>query len=813
MNKKQLELLAPAGSFEALKAAVQNGADAVYLGGGKFNARINANNFTEHELVRAIDYAHERGIKIYITLNTLIKNEEFNEALKFAAFIYEQGADAVIVQDTGLIRGLRKHIPELTLHASTQMTATNSYSVSQLAQMGIKRVVLARELSLKEIEYISKNNDVELETFVHGAICVCYSGQCLMSSFIGGRSGNRGLCAQPCRLPYSVSNKTGEFSNPSYLLSTRDLSAIELLPELMDAGVTSFKLEGRMKSPEYVAVVTQVYRKYIDLLHTSGKEGYKVDETDQEKLLQAFNRGGFTNSYLKGELKSNRLIYTKHPKNQGVRIGKVLDVKPPYIKLQLEKDLNMGDGIEIMNEDRDTVSIIISAIKDKSGHVRHAKSYTSPWVGDIKVPVKKGSIVYRTLSRTLFDDARKTFENKENPIVPLDMSFTLKVGKKAVLTAQDDEGNKVSRESDMVAEKALKRPLDEIRIKEQLNKMGDTPYFLDKLTVDTDGESVIPISALNALRRSVLNEMKDIRISGAKRQIGVKTFQKLTPNLSDKSFGRELELTAFFYELPEDFKGFKGIISRLYLPADSSKECLERARNEFQGEIFLWTFPVLKDMELSRFMEQANKVSDLWDGITYGIYGTLKAIREFFPDKKICADYSMNLFNNEALILQKEFGADTAVLSPELRLSEVEQFLCSGIKSEAIVYGRIPVMTMENCPSSCQTGCSGLCKKCERNTGSLKDRKGEVFPYVRYTDIERTVIFNSYPIFMDDMEGLEKTDLSLLRLIFTREDIADSKEIASCFYDMLKAEGKTNAQIVKKITDKGYTKGHWFRGV
>ena len=194
-----MELLAPAGSFESLKAAVQNGAHAVYLGGSRFNARINANNFNEEELIRAIDYAHERGVKIYVTLNTILKNHELYEALKFAAFLYKHGTDAVIVQDPGLISLLRKYIPDLKLHASTQMTATNSQSVAHLARMGVKRVVLARELSLKEIAHISNNTDVELETFVHGAICVCYSGQCLMSSFIGGRSGNRGLCAQPCR--------------------------------------------------------------------------------------------------------------------------------------------------------------------------------------------------------------------------------------------------------------------------------------------------------------------------------------------------------------------------------------------------------------------------------------------------------------------------------------------------------------------------------------------------------------------------------------------------------------------------------------
>ena len=316
MRDYKLELLAPAGSFESLKAAILNGADAVYLGGGKHNARVNAANFTEAEITDALDYAHERGKKVYITLNTLMKNHELYDGLKFAEYIYKEGADAVIVQDLGLVKLLRKYLPELNIHASTQMTLANSESVKTIEDLGVNRVVLPRELTLEEIKFICEKSSAELEVFIHGALCVCYSGQCLMSSFIGGRSGNRGLCAQPCRLPWSLSEDGNKYGDTSYLISPRDLMTIELLPRLKKAGVCSLKLEGRMKSPEYVAIVTSIYRKYVDMLEGLGEKEYLVEEADKEILMQAFNRGGFTRGYLEGSRNFRKLVYPKHPKNQ-----------------------------------------------------------------------------------------------------------------------------------------------------------------------------------------------------------------------------------------------------------------------------------------------------------------------------------------------------------------------------------------------------------------------------------------------------------------------------------------------------------------
>lgn len=287
----KIELLSPVGDFECLKSAVQNGADAVYFGANEFNARMNGKNFNKDKLVQAIKYAKLRGVKTHLTLNILIKNNEFEDALELVEFAYKAGIDAIIVQDLGLAKKVMELFPDLEVHSSTQMTIYNLDGARQIEELGFERCVLARELSIKEIENICKNTNIEIEVFIHGALCICYSGQCLMSSLIGGRSGNRGKCAGTCRLPYTLLNNEKE-EKKGYLLSSKDVCTLDIIPELINAGVKSFKIEGRMKSPEYVGVVTSIYKKYIDLAE-GGKE-YIVDEQDREKLMQVFNRGGFS---------------------------------------------------------------------------------------------------------------------------------------------------------------------------------------------------------------------------------------------------------------------------------------------------------------------------------------------------------------------------------------------------------------------------------------------------------------------------------------------------------------------------------------
>ncbi len=331
---KKIELLAPVGDFECLKASIQNGADAIYLGTSSFSARAGEKNFNLDSLEEVINYAKLRNVSVHLALNTLIKNSEFAEALTIAKFAYEAGVDAIIVQDYGLCSFLLEHLPDLPIHASTQMSIHNLEGVKELESLGFSRVVLARELSINEIEFISNNTNIELETFIHGALCMSYSGQCLMSSMIGARSGNRGRCAQSCRLPYELIDKNNNCLDKGYLLSPKDLCGLDFIPNLIDIGVTSLKIEGRLKSPEYVAIVTSIYRKYIDLAYSNSK--YEVDENDIKKLMQVFNRGGFSNGHLSADA-NTELVFKDKPNNMGIYIGNVskYNATKGYITLNL----------------------------------------------------------------------------------------------------------------------------------------------------------------------------------------------------------------------------------------------------------------------------------------------------------------------------------------------------------------------------------------------------------------------------------------------------------------------------------------------
>ncbi len=350
---KNIELLSPVGDFECLQSAVQNGANSVYFGGNLFNARSSASNFDYDELEKAINYCALRNVKTHLTLNTLIKDNEFKEAISLAKQAYEFGIDAIIVQDLGIAKYLIEHFPDLPIHASTQMTIHNLEGVKKLEELGFKRAVLSRELSISEIEYICSNSNIEIETFIHGALCISYSGQCLFSSMVGGRSGNRGKCAQPCRLPYSLIekriNNSEKVLDNGHILSPKDLCSLEYLPQLIKSGVKCFKIEGRMKTPEYVAIVTKIYRKYIDMILDNKK--YVIDESDIKMLMQVFNRGGFSSGHLSTH-PNKELIFKEKPNNMGIYLGNVThyNANKGHVQVILNEDISIGDIITFKRE-------------------------------------------------------------------------------------------------------------------------------------------------------------------------------------------------------------------------------------------------------------------------------------------------------------------------------------------------------------------------------------------------------------------------------------------------------------------------------
>ena len=418
-----MELLAPAGSVESLKAAVNAGADAVYMGGIRFSARAYADNAGEDDFIEGIRYAHRYGAKVYMTVNTLFKPDELNELISYIKPYYKAGVDAVLVQDLGVLNVLKNAFPDLPLHASTQMTITNKHGARFLKELGLTRIVPAREISLAEIKDIKENVDIEVETFVHGALCYCYSGQCLMSSLIGGRSGNRGRCAQPCRLEYSVKG----YDEPFTLLSLKDLCSIDILPQLAAAGIDSLKIEGRMKSPRYTAGVTEIWRKYIDILEREGAGNYRVDPKDKKMLSDLFDRGGFTDGY-----------YFEHN----------------------------GQDMMAWHERR-----------DRFGQNEELYSYLDEkYVNAIRKLQIKGAITIRQ-----------------------DRSIQLS----AIASGHKPCAVKAGK-----PDKAINRALTEDDIRKQMEKTGGTIFEWEELTVDTDGESFVPMGALNEMRRTVLTALQ-----------------------------------------------------------------------------------------------------------------------------------------------------------------------------------------------------------------------------------------------------------------------------------------------------------------
>ena len=520
MKKIEIELLAPAGSVESLISAVQNGADAVYIGGKLFNARINANNFDDKRMTAAIDYAHLRGVKVFVTMNTLIKDEELIEALRYAKFIYEAGGDALIVQDLGFGSLVRDLLPDFELHLSTQATISDRQSFEVAKKLGYKRIVLSRELSLEEIKEISDIDDVEVEVFVHGAICVSYSGQCHLSRRYGGRSGNRGTCAQACRLPYitnitksiNTTNKTittnikkENTEKKIYALSPRDLCQVENLGELIEAGVKSLKIEGRMKSPEYVGVITRIYRKYIDLYLKNGE--YKISEEDRKSLMQIFNRGDFTEGFLHKDEESKFMSNTI-PKNNGIYAGDVTFSKKgsKLINISSKLGLSLHDGLEIRKENGEIISsgIITYLKKEADG------SYL---IGDFKGNIKTGHHAYRTSQVDQIEKIRKTFKDidifdrddkKYNK--KLEIKLIL-ISANGLLTLIADAGNgiisKVSRKILISDEE----PSSIDKFKKSLVKTGNTSFAISNIDFKGDFNIKIKISEINELRRECLNKL------------------------------------------------------------------------------------------------------------------------------------------------------------------------------------------------------------------------------------------------------------------------------------------------------------------
>lgn len=716
MINTDFEVLAPAGSFQTFKAVIEAGADAVYVGGSSFGARAYADNFTEEELLEAIDYAHLRGKKVYLTVNTLLKNKEINDDLyDYLLPFYLKGLDAVLVQDFGALSYIHKAFPDLPIHTSTQMTVTGIEGVRLLQSYGVTRVVMARETSLAEMKKIHEATGMELEAFVHGALCYCYSGQCLFSSLLGGRSGNRGRCAQPCRLAYTVMDENHkELLKDSYILSMKDMCGIRDINELKEAGVYSLKIEGRMKRPEYAAGVVSFYRKYVDSLKP-------VSDSDYNKLKSLGNRCGFTDKY-----------YFDHN----------------------AKDMITYEKPNFAVEDEDFVSRISARYVDTK----------------TRLPIKGICVL-----------------NEGNN------SFLTVECKNCVYTA-----------TGQTVDKAQKKPLIKEDVAKRLSKTGDTSFVFEELEVIMDDNIFMPNGAINELRRSALEGLKNEILSTYVRDESRCSKQKPAP-VADKSADLQagcsasVETTA---QLKEVCKS--SLISRVYI--DWNRYSLNDFDNEIADDIRLVTSngkkiyiilpAVCRDKTYNFLLSKQDLLGQsAISGFVVKNYEELGWCLDKFPDREIITDHNLYTYNDYAVNAYHELNISLDTMPLELNGREIARRSNAG--TEMIIYGYYPLMTSAQCVHRN----SSKCDKCKQIT-YLKDRYNKLFPVKNMCNECYNVIYNTLPtMLLNDIARIKESKIHNLRLMFTVEDAAETREILSYFENpSLKRRGE-------------FTNGHYKRGV
>lgn len=802
--KDRVEILAPAGSMECLKAAIAAGADAVYTGGALFGARAYAHNLTEEELLEAIDYVHLHGRRLYLTVNTLIKDREMEKQMyDYLLPYYRQGLDAVIVQDIGLFRFIRKHFPDLPIHASTQMTLTGVDGAKFLEKEGAQRIVTSRELSMAEVKKIADETELEIESFVHGALCYCYSGQCLFSSFIGGRSGNRGQCAQPCRLLY----RTPEAKRPQYLLSLKDICTLELIPEMIESGIYSFKIEGRMKKPEYAAAVAFQYRKYADLYLKYYEEcpaeedpaayamkKYRVREEDRQMLLDLYNRGGFHTGYYHTQ-NGREMISLNRPNHAGVPAVKVLAKKGRNVTSKALTDLYPQDIIELpMRKGREKADNY--TCKDA---VRKGMNVQIPVFAD--TPFKMDEIWMRTRNSTLIDTLREEFVNgkiKER----ICGTFRLYPQEKATLTVKcRDAEITVAGEK---AQEALSQPMSRERIEKQLRKTGNTEFEFSFLKAEIGEKVFLPMQSLNELRREALETLEKVICEKYRRSGEVKD-----PEEDKTELSMEEEILSGWTASVRTADQMEVIleeeaIGRIYADCtmfpriwekDSYVEWITKVHAAGK-EIYLVMPYIFRERTRKQYEAAYNRIFGAgWDGILIANYESFAFLKEHGYTGRIMTDYNLYEFNQESRKFWKEKGVFEFTAPVELTERELQDLRVKD--GEVIVYGYLPMMISAGCIQKTTRGCL---KKSGQTT--ITDRYRNPFVVKNECDYCYNILYNYVPLYLGDrMEEVYQIGPGRIRLMFTTERQQEVRQILSAYF-----EGK-------ELPEGTYTRGHWKRGI
>jgi len=752
MNKT--ELLAPAGDYDCFLAAISSGADAVYFGGKNFSARNSAINFSNDEMVKAFDYAHLRGVKCYVTLNTLIKDAEMKAVFDYINFLYENGVDALIIQDLGVLSLCKKYWPDLALHASTQMSAHSVNDVLRLKKMGFKRVVLARELTLFEIKEIKEKCNIEIECFVHGALCFSYSGRCFLSSSIGSRSGNRGRCAQPCRKKYSLFDRENNrnLDESGYLLSTKDLCALEITDKLKF--IDSLKIEGRMKTAEYVANAVSKYRKYIDMSEIAREDEI---QKDKKELAAIFNRGGFCAGYYL-EKKPGDLIGKDRSKNFGIFVGQVIEKKKNNLITVKVENVKVNDGLEIWGRLGQEENAGFRVPKISNGIVEVRLS------GDVEV----GDPVYKTfdydLNLALSKHKKEVYCGK----IPVRIFFEAREGKKMTLKMNDVVliGNE--------PQKALKMSTTKKAVEEQLGKLGGTLFFADSIKCLIDEGLNIPFKDINNLRRDAVKALEAELTRSFKRNGKAYFLDSNEEDTASVESRRKIAVET------DDMEILKSLEEKNVYRIYTSRKLDVKKYQKHGTQVF---------QKLPRIIRAGEKVEIFqdYDGYLVSNLGSL----EMLPDEKPkMANYDLNILNSYSTHEVLSCGFSGYTSSVESTLDEINKLKKDGLEKEVVVYGRYPAMISEHCVLF-ET------KYCRRQNIGLRDEEKAIYPIKTDCLNCRMEILSEHPI---ELHRIQEIKADVLRIIHTNE--TPNRFIK-----------KLDEYITGKFSGKKTWTGHFLEGV
>lgn len=803
------EILSPAGSVESLYAAVNAGCDAVYMGGSMFGARAYAQNPGCEELAGAIRYCHLYNVKLYLTVNTLLKDSEINSLYEYIKPYYEAGLDAAIVQDTGVLRLLHRWFPDLKLHASTQMALVTGQSADMLKKYGVTRIIPARELSLLELKQIRSVTDIETEVFVHGALCYCYSGQCLFSGMSGTRSGNRGRCTQPCRLPYITSYQGKE--KESYILSMKELCALPYIGKLIEAGVSSFKIEGRMKRPAYTAFVTSMYRKYINLYIKLGKDGYSryIQDNrqklldDMELLAEVYNRQGFTCGYLEGMKKTGQkgdMLASMRPNHGGVYIGEVIDAGRTRLKYKLAKDIKAHDVIEFRNSKMKPLYEYTTGSDKKAGEIAETK-FTKGCI------INKKDKVYRTRNASVLGSIKNEYIDKNKKVI-ITGRFKAAAGERACLSVKKNiagSGTDSSTECNIeaivygdICERAQKSAASEETVKKSILQTGDTEFEFRKLEVLIDKDLFLPVSQLKNLRRQALDKLRD-KITGS--------YARKAPHIPN-SIENSAIITAnnlcYTYkasvmtmpQLDAVLNNSTADIAEVYIKTElltekDIQEALLKVKSS--GRRCYIVMPHIFRQSIWNYEQQCaasgkSIYTQPWDGYI------IRNFEEYIFLTKvlgidacnIITDSGLYIMNHSAASFWEEQGITRHTAPFELEISDMKNIAASS-DIEAVIYTHIPLMVS----AQCTIHNINACKKTSGADGSniiMRGTDGREFITVNYCKYCYNTIYQSEPLsVVNYVKDLSDIGINSFRYDFTIEGAEDTDRVLSGKYS-----GKTH---------------------